>query len=89
MKAILTIIGMDRVGIVYKCSKLLYEANINILDITQTLMEDKFVAMFNIDLSDMKVTFDELVESFDKLAEEIGVDIRIQNEALFDKMHRI
>ncbi|MDD7306504.1 MAG: ACT domain-containing protein [Peptoniphilaceae bacterium] len=89
MKAILTIIGMDRTGIVYKTSELLYKLDINILDISQTIMDDKFVAMFNIDLDSSKASFDEVCEAFDILAKEIGVDIKIQNEALFEKMHRI
>lgn len=89
MKAILTIIGMDRTGIVYKTSELLYKFDINILDISQTIMDDKFVAMFNIDLDSSQASFDQVVEAFDKLSEEIGVDIKVQNEALFEKMHRI
>lgn len=89
MKAILTIIGMDTTGIVYKTSELLYKHDINILDISQTIMDDKFVAMFNIDLDSSNCSFDQLVEEFDKLSKEIGVDIKIQNEALFGKMHRI
>lgn len=89
MKAILTIIGQDRIGIVYRTSELLYKLNINILDISQTLMDGKFVAMFNIDLSQANKSFDQVVEDFDQLAGEIGVDIRLQNETLFDAMHRI
>lgn len=89
MKAILTIIGMDIPGIVYKTSEVLYKFNINILDISQTIMADKFVAMFNIDFSTSDASFEQVAEAFDNLSDEIGVDIRIQNEALFDKMHRI
>lgn len=89
MKAILTIVGKDRTGIVYRTSELLYKLDINILDISQTIMDDKFVAMFNVDLDKTETSFDQVVDAFDKLAEEIGVDIRVQNEKLFDKMHRI
>lgn len=89
MKAILTIIGMDRTGIVYKTSELLYKLNINILDISQTIMDDKFVAMYNVDLDSSDYSFDQVVEEFNKLSDEIGVDIKLQNESLFDKMHRI
>lgn len=89
MKAILTIIGIDRTGIVYKTSELLYKLDINILDISQTIMDDKFVAMFNIDLDSSEASFDQVVEEFDALSKEIGVYIKVQNEALFDKMNRI
>ncbi|MGO3018020.1 MAG: ACT domain-containing protein [Anaerococcus sp.] len=89
MKAILTIVGTDRTGIVYKTSELLYKFDINILDISQTIMDDKFVAMFNVDLDSSKASFDQVVDAFDKLSEEIGVNIRVQNEVLFEKMHRI
>lgn len=89
MKAILTIIGMDRTGIVYRTSELLYKLDINILDISQTIMDDKFVAMFNVDLDSSEASFDEVVNQFAKLSEEIGVDIKVQNETLFEKMHRI
>lgn len=89
MKAILTIVGTDRTGIVYKTSELLYKLDINILDISQTIMDNKFVAMFNVDLDTSEASFDQVVDAFDKLSEEIGVNIRVQNEVLFEKMHRI
>lgn len=89
MKAILTVIGNDQAGIIYKISKILFEYNINILDLSQTIMEDQFVGMFNIDLSKAKADFTEISKAFDKLGEETGLEIRIQNEKLFDAMHRI
>lgn len=89
MKAILTIIGKDRPGIIYQVSEVLYKYNINILDMSQTIMEDKFVAMINIDLAKAKAEFDEITESFDKLSKETKLEIRIQNEEVFDAMHRI
>lgn len=89
MKAILTIIGKDRPGIIYSVSKILYEYNINILDMSQTIMEDKFVAMLNIDMTEANAKFNEISASFDALSEETKLEIRIQNEELFDVMHRI
>lgn len=89
MKAILTIIGKDRPGIIYQVSEVLYKYNINILDMSQTIMEDKFVAMINIELAKAKAEFDEITESFDKLSKETKLEIRIQNEEVFDVMHRI
>lgn len=89
MKAILTIIGKDRPGIIYQVTEVLYEYNINISDMSQTIMEDKFVAMLNVDLKDANVDFDEVNERFDDLSKETGLEIRIQNEEVFDVMHRI
>ena len=89
MKAILTVLGVDQVGIIYNVSKTLYEYNINILDLSQTTMDDKFVAMVNVDLSYAKASFDEISKAFDELSEKTGLQIRIQNEKLFDTMHRI
>ena len=89
MKAILTIIGKDRPGIIYSVTKILYEYNINILDMSQTIMEDKFVAMLNIDMTEANAKFDVINDSFDALSEETKLEIRIQNEELFDVMHRI
>lgn len=89
MKAILTIIGQDRPGIIYQVSEILYKYNINILDMSQTIMEDKFVAMINIDLEEASGEFNEIREAFDALSEETKLEIRIQNEEVFDVMHRI
>lgn len=89
MKAILTIIGLDRPGIIYQVSEILYTYNINILDLSQTIMEEKFVAMINIDLSEANADFKKIKESFDDLSKETKLEIRIQNEEVFDVMHRI
>ncbi|WP_044565708.1 MULTISPECIES: ACT domain-containing protein [Anaerococcus] len=89
MKAILTVIGNDQEGIIYKISKVLYEYNINILDLSQTIMENQFVGMFNIDFTKSEADFAEIKKAFDKLADANNLEIRIQNEKLFDAMHRI
>ena len=89
MKAILTIIGKDRPGIIYEVTKILFKYNINILDMSQTIMEDKFVAMLNIDMNQAKADFEEISKSFEDLSEATGLDIRIQNEKLFDAMTRV
>lgn len=89
MKAILTIIGNDRPGIIYQVTEVLYKYNINILDMSQTIMEDKFVAMINIDLTKANADFSEITGSFNALSKETKLEIRIQNEEVFDVMHRI
>ena len=89
MKAILTVIGKDKIGIVYKVSELLYKNDINILDFTQTIMDDNFVAMINVDLGKSKKNFDEISSDIEKLSKQTGFDIRLQNEEIFNKMSRI
>ncbi|WP_311491741.1 ACT domain-containing protein [uncultured Anaerococcus sp.] len=89
MKAILTIIGKDRPGIIYQVTEVLYKYNINILDMSQTIMEDKFVAMINIDMTEANADFSEIIGAFDALSKETKLEIRIQNEEVFDVMHRI
>lgn len=89
MKAILTIIGNDKPGIVYKVSELLYKFNVNILDFNQTIMEKNFVGIMNVDLTDTNESFELIKDGLTKLGEEIGLELRLQNEDLFDKMARI
>lgn len=89
MKAILTIIGNDKPGIVYKVSELLYKFNMNILDFNQTIMEKNFVGFMNVDLTNANESFETIKDELTKLGEEIGLELRLQNEDLFDKMARI
>ncbi|MDU5341666.1 hypothetical protein HMPREF2852_02535 [Anaerococcus sp. HMSC065G05] len=89
MKAILTIIGNDKPGIVYRVSELLYKYNMNILDFNQTIMEKNFVGIINVDLTNSNESFEKIKDDLTKLGEEIGLELRLQNEDLFDKMARI
>lgn len=88
-RAIITVIGKDMRGIIAKVSTLLYENEINILDISQTLMQDMFTMIMLCDISTKKISFSQLVETLDKLGEELGLSIRIQHEDIFNSMHRI
>lgn len=89
MKAIITVIGKDMRGIIAKVSTLLTENSINILDITQTTMQDFFTMIMLCDISEKKIEFAELVETLDNLGEELGLSIRVQHEDIFNSMHRI
>jgi len=88
-KAIITIIGTDRVGIIAKVSNYLAEANINILDISQTIMQDVFTMITFVDLSNSKKTFDGIYADLGNLGKELGVTIQIQKKEIFDSMHQI
>ena len=81
--------GIDKTGIIAKTSGLLYERNVNILDINQTIMQNIFTMVMLIDIKNMNVDFGELTDELNKLGEELGVEIRVQHEDIFKSMHRI
>lgn len=89
MKAFLTVIGKDKVGIVAAISDELLKLNVNIIDITQTIMEDFFTMVVMVDLEKSPKSFDEIKEALVKRGESMGVEARIQREEIFNKMHRI
>ena len=87
MKAVVTVVGKDMVGIIAKVSGVLCENEINILDISQTIMQDMFTMIMLVDMGGKKVS--EMSEKLDALAKEVGLSIHIQSEELFSSMHRI
>ncbi|MBO5136051.1 MAG: ACT domain-containing protein [Clostridia bacterium] len=89
MKAVITVIGKDRVGIIYSVSDILAKANINILDISQTIMQDIFTMIMLVDISKCEDHFAEISKSLEDLGTELGLSIRIQHEDIFNSMHRI
>lgn len=89
MKAIITVVGKDSVGIIAKVCSYLADKNINILDISQTIVNGYFNMMMIVNISNNSGKFGELTEQLKKLGLEIGVDIRLQSEEIFNSMHRI
>ena len=89
MKAFLTVIGRDKVGIVAAISDELFKLNVNIIDITQTLMDEFFTMVVMVDLEKSPKSFEEIKQALQKRVESIGVETRIQREEIFNKMHRI
>ena len=89
MKAIITVIGKDRVGIIHDVSKILLEKNINILDISQTILNGCFTMMMVVDFTDENSDLSIVKESLDELAKKTALDIRIQHEDIFNAMHRL
>ena len=89
MKAILTVIGADKVGIVAGVTQSLAELEINILDISQTIMGQSFTMMMLCDLGHSKQGFGEIKEALSKKGEELEVKITVQREEIFDAMHKI
>lgn len=88
-KAIITVVGKDTVGIIAKVCTYLSEQHVNILDISQTIVDDYFNMMMIIDIGNASVSFGALVEGLNTVGAGIGVDIRCQKEEIFTKMHRI
>ena len=89
MRIVMTIVGVDRVGIIAKASTLLAENNVNILNINQNI-DDGFLNMVLIgDLDNAKVSVETLKEKATALGKELGVEIRVQSEQIFTAMHRI
>lgn len=89
MKAIMTVIGPDRVGIIAGVSTLLASMNVNILDLSQTIMDGIFTMTLLVDTSTSERSFDEISAALTAKGEETGLSIRIQRRDLFTAMHRI
>ncbi|MDD6146816.1 MAG: ACT domain-containing protein [Oscillospiraceae bacterium] len=89
MKAIVTVIGKDRAGIIAEVCTLLANSQINILDISQTVMEGFFTMTMLIDLAECTNSFTEVSESLKNKGDEMKLNIRIQREDIFDLMHRV
>ena len=89
MNAIVTVIGKDKVGIMAGIFVAFEKTNVNVLDISQTILKDMFTMNMLVDVKDANVSFSELVDILDKEGERLGVSIRIQREDIFDAIHRI
>ena len=88
-KTIITVVGKDSVGIIAKVCTYLSEKTINILDISQTIVDGYFNMMMIVDLSGTEKPFADISKELAQIGEEIGVDIKCQREEIFEKMHRI
>ena len=89
MKAIITVIGRDKPGIIAEVSGLLADISVNIEDISQTIMSGNFTMIMSVDLGTSKVALAELSQLMRELSEKIGVAIRVQHEDIFNIMHKI
>lgn len=89
MKAILTVIGKDQVGIIAGVSTELQKLNINILDVTQTIMQGYFTMIMMLDLSNISCDFDDVKNTLLEKGQVLGVDVKIQREEIFNSMHTL
>lgn len=88
-KTIITVVGKDTVGIIARVCAYLAEKQINILDISQTIVFGYFNMMMVVDRTNATNSFGDMADEMEKVGEEIGVVIKCQREEIFDKMHRI
>ena len=89
MKAVITVLGKDKVGIIAGVSKILADSNVNILDISQTTMQDVFTMTMLAELADSNVVFNELSDKLEAEGTRLGLYVKIQHEDIFNSMHRI
>ena len=89
MKAIVSVIGKDKKGIIARVSGKLFEMDINIEDISQTILQDYFTMIMAVDMGDCKLSFEDAAQKLAELGEKTGVESRIQSKQIFDAMHKI
>ena len=89
MKAVVTVVGKDRVGIIANVCLELANYQINVLDISQTVMHGYFTMMMVVDVSGCSLPLAELCKAMDSKGQEMGLSIRVQREDIFEAMHRV
>ena len=88
-KAIITVVGKDTVGIIARVCTYLADHHINILDISQTILQGSFTMVMAVDVGAARVSVGELRDLLEQLGQKMEISIRIQREEIFDAMHRI
>jgi len=87
MKAVVTVIGKDMVGIIAKVAVTCAEANANVLEVTQSVLQEYFAMVMLIDITDINIDFSELTAALEKNVE--GMEVHVMHEDIFNSMHRI
>ena len=88
-RTIITVVGKDTVGIIAKVCTYLAENDINILDISQTIVQEYFNMMMIVDMGKMKKAFEDVADELTEIGKNMGVQVKCQREEIFDMMHRI
>ena len=89
MRAIITVVGKDQVGIIASVCGEISQRNVNVLDISQTILQEYFTMTMLVDVSQSTIPFAKLKDDLSAAGQDRGLDIRIQREDIFDAMHRI
>ncbi|MBD9016540.1 MAG: ACT domain-containing protein [Escherichia coli] len=88
-RTIITVVGKDTKGIIAKVCTYLAEKDVNILDISQTIVQEYFNMMMIVDMGKMNTSFETVADELDELGKSIGVQVKCQREEIFNMMHRI
>ena len=89
MKAVITVIGKDSVGILAGVAGVCAEFSANVIEVTQSVMQDMFAMIMMVDISKCNVPFKELAEGLNKIGEQFGVKVHVTHEELFNTMYRV
>ena len=89
MRAVITVVGKDRVGILAMVSSKCAEYGINFIEVTQSVLQEMFCMIMLGDIQDINISFDEFAENLKKMGEEMNMDIHCMHEDIFNSMHRI
>ena len=89
MKAVITVIGKDMVGILAKVSGICAEKNVNVLEVTQSILQDMFAMIMLVDISGINSSFASLTDELELAGKEMGLSIHTMHEDIFNSMHRI
>lgn len=89
MKVVITVVGVDRTGIIAAVSQIMAENKVNILTINQVILDGIFNMAMIVDMDNSDITLDTLQDLFKQKGDALGVEIRAQNQAIFDAMHRV
>ncbi len=89
MRAVLTVVGKDRVGIFYRVSEICAKNNVNIADVSQSIMQDMFCMIMLVDMSKCELPLVEFQDIMRDLGRDLGLSIRVMHEDIFNSMHRI
>ncbi len=89
MRAVITVIGKDKVGIIARISNILADSSVNILDISQTIMQELFTMVMLVDMTGAKCKNSDIIAQLDKMGADMDLSIRFQDEEIFNSMHRI
>lgn len=88
-KAVITVIGYDKKGIIANLTTMLYEHDVNVLDISQTILDGFFNMIMIVDITDCNIPLQELVDECDRVGKKIGLEVRCQHEDIFKFMHQV
>lgn len=89
MRAVITVVGKDAVGILSKVSAVCAENNVNIIEVSQSILQDMFCMIMITDVSQCKVPFDQLAKQMNQIGQDAGLAIHVMHEDIFNSMHRI